>query len=345
MKNKILLIVALFVMVFSLATPVIADVSNAQFRTTVTVSNNSTLAPNVSIPFILSTSEMINASMLNITATDAVMLYSGNSLNFMPGWSTNPWVVFMDSVTPTSQTNLYLYTSGATDGLYRYFPNDSGMSVSDNGTLVLVNNFTIEQKGWVDTTKVGENLAYKEDAFRTYISGSGNVTSSILFSSMGSGATDRDADYLATSTYIDLANPAQNSSNISSVELWFDVNATGVRVGTFYLVSGTTYKCRDSEVVGSVTAGSKQIFAVDLDYELGDFIGAYWATGTIDRTAGGGSGVRAVAGEYIDPGDQVAYGLNGNNAMSIYGISDPISVTATGIDPAEHTIKVTLEER
>lgn len=46
--------------------------------------------------------------------------------------------------------------------------------------LELGNNFTIEQKGWVGTSAgSNKNLVYKQNAFRTYVSASGNVTSAI----------------------------------------------------------------------------------------------------------------------------------------------------------------------
>jgi len=85
----------------------------------------------------------------------------------------------------------------------------------------------------------------------------------------GSSETSLWAGY----TIIDLTNPANASGTITSIQIRAQTALTGMRVGTFYLVSGATYKCRDSATIGSVTAGSVQTFPVQLTIVTGDFIG------------------------------------------------------------------------
>ncbi len=149
------------------------------------------------------------------------------------------------------------------------------------------------------------------------------ITSQAIFADapldVGSGAIDRPSYENPANTLIDLANPATLTGTLISVEIWAHSNLTGLRVGTFYLVSGTTYKCRDSETIGAVTAGSKQTFSVSINIEAGDFIGCYFDTGQIDWSASGGSGYMYIAGEYIDPEDQAVYTLAANQAISLYG--------------------------
>jgi len=147
-------------------------------------------------------------------------------------------------------------------------------------------------------------------------------------SDIGSTAIDR-ASYLDVGTYtmIDLANPAFEDGTITSIEVWgLASDMTGFRVGTFYWVTGTTYKCRDSEIIGAVTSGSKQTFAVSLDIKAGDFIGCHATTGNIERDNTGGSGCLLYVGESIDALDEASYILYSNMAISLYG---------TGISPDE----------
>jgi len=139
---------------------------------------------------------------------------------------------------------------------------------------------------------------------------------------IGSSATNRNISSAALYTYIDLANSANLDGEITSVGVWANTAMTGFRVGTFYLVSGTTYRCRDSATIGAVTAGSEQTFAgLNIDVKKGDFIGCYYATGKIEWSSSGGSGVRATgsAGEFIDKNDETSYGIFTGEAMSLYG--------------------------
>lgn len=134
---------------------------------------------------------------------------------------------------------------------------------------------------------------------------------------IGTPAIYQGAGGAATFTNINLGNPANLKGKITSVEVWALTDLTGFRVGIFYLVSGVTYKCRSSATIGNVTSGSKQTFPVSLVVEIGDFIGAYWASGAIERGDSGGS--RAyVAGEYLDPDDQAAYTVDAR-LLSLYG--------------------------
>lgn len=101
-----------------------------------------------------------------------------------------------------------------------------------------------------------------DDYVQVVHSASLNITSAITLEAwvydppvaidIGPGAIDRAA-FASVGTIIDLANPANKSGIITSVDFWFSGGGTGVRVGTFFLVSGTTYQCRDSATIGSVS--------------------------------------------------------------------------------------------
>ena len=90
-------------------------------------------------------------------------------------------------------------------------------------------------------------------------------------------------------------------------------------VGTFYVVSGDTLKCRDSEAIGAVTGGSKQTFSsLDISVEAGDYIGIYYTSGRmeVDTT---GEGNWLVSGQFIDPGDETTYSFTADRTESFYG--------------------------
>ena len=137
---------------------------------------------------------------------------------------------------------------------------------------------------------------------------------------IGPGATNRANTNVADFTMIDTANPANVDGEITSVELWFNTSATGVKVGTFEYISGTSFDLRDSETLGAVTAGSKQTFSgLNIACVSGDYIGIYFATGLIDWSASGGSGVYYLAGDQFGAGSQ-SYTISADTAFSIYGI-------------------------
>jgi hypothetical protein len=151
---------------------------------------------------------------------------------------------------------------------------------------------------------------------------------------IGPGATDRAATINQGYTLITPANPANNTGIITSIEIWAASTMGGVRVGTFYLVSGSTYKCRDSVTIGTVTAGSKQTFSgLSITVNTGDFIGCYFTSGQIEADASGGN-VKYASGEHIDPGDEASYSALGAYEMSLYGTgttSSPQTISPTSI--------------
>jgi len=140
---------------------------------------------------------------------------------------------------------------------------------------------------------------------------------------IGAEAIDRGSARINSRTYISLDNPANASGEITSIEIWANSNITGLIVGTFYLVSGTDYKCRDSEAIpGTITAGSKVPKTVSLVVETGDFIGCYYTGGYIEWDTSGFAGVMYVFAEAIDPNDQATYTLVEGDAMSLKGIGE-----------------------
>ncbi len=148
---------------------------------------------------------------------------------------------------------------------------------------------------------------------------------------VGSAAINRNTSLNATdTTMIDANNAANASGHVTEVEIWAATYLSGVRIGIFYLVSGSTYKCRDSTTIGDVAAGSKRTFTVQLNVQTGDFIGFYTTSGNIEATSDVG-GTLWVAGEHIDVDDQAVYApaVIGDATISLYGFRIEETITGT----------------
>ncbi|MBA7591969.1 hypothetical protein ES708_34140 [subsurface metagenome] len=74
-------------------------------------------------------------------------------------------------------------------------------------------------------------------------------------------------------TNVNIGNPANASGKITSVEIWANTILFDCKVGIFYVVSGNILSTRDWVQIGTVTAGAKKTFEVDLEVEEGDYIG------------------------------------------------------------------------
>lgn len=134
---------------------------------------------------------------------------------------------------------------------------------------------------------------------------------------IGPGATDRALQGTEGHTWISETNPANHGGLITSVDLWFAVSATGVKVATFSK-SGSVFTPRAVAAIGAVTAGAKRTFVVSLAVASGDYIGFYGVLGNIELDSSGGS-TWLLAG---------ADGTTGPNTYNHYGYE--ISIYATG---------------
>lgn len=148
---------------------------------------------------------------------------------------------------------------------------------------------------------------------------------------IGSDGIRRTSSVSSQVTRINLINPANDTGIITTVELFVAWDMTGLRVGTFYLVSGTTYKCRDSAELGDFleTEGdgptyiNKDIYDDDLAIEVeeGDLIGCYYASGQLENDDSGGED-KLVGGEHIDPGDEASYTIGATKILSLGGTGE-----------------------
>ncbi|GAI92939.1 unnamed protein product, partial [marine sediment metagenome] len=144
---------------------------------------------------------------------------------------------------------------------------------------------------------------------------------------VGAAPIDRSSLMPHGYTRVDRNNPANASGTLHTVKVFAEINMSNVIVGTFYRPDPIDYpnklKCRDSEVIGHVPAGSEQTFTgLSILIQQDDYIGVYYPYGNIEATCPGYLGVWWIYGEHIDPGDEATYDLNATRAMSLYGYGD-----------------------
>jgi hypothetical protein len=142
--------------------------------------------------------------------------------------------------------------------------------------------------------------------------------------SVGAAATNRAYTIYAGYTNINMDYAATASGILKFVDLWFNTNASSVKVATFSM-SGTTFTPRSVVTIGAVTAGSKQTFNVNLVVNIGDYIGYYASAGLLEQDSSGGSGIYYKSGDQT--GGATRYTLDAGSVGSIYGYGPVIERT------------------
>jgi hypothetical protein len=214
-----------------------ATVTNALYVADVVAINTGTNTTNVATVVPIYTQALIDGKYVTSDLLNtALQTYEASDVPYMPGVGTNPWVFWISSISASQQKAYRLYSGGpAMQTSHYYFPASGGMTSADNNTsLELGSNFTIEQKGYVDTTAgSNKNLVYKQDAFRTYVSAAGSITSSILSSGSVSPYSSTSDGYIeATSTVYATAWDATTGTVVSTT--------TTFKVGQYF--SSPNYK-------------------------------------------------------------------------------------------------------
>ena len=140
---------------------------------------------------------------------------------------------------------------------------------------------------------------------------------------VGAEAIDRDGAFIAGNTLICRGISATGTGKLRTVEIYADTDITGAIVATFYQPDPTGSPnylvARDHYEIGSVPAGSKQIFSVDLDVEEGDYLGIYYTDGRLEGDATGGSGVWYKSGNHTE--DEGTYYVEYGYGISLYATS------------------------
>lgn len=180
MKLKILaksfFIPVIIILLFISSLPCFAsDTTLAKWTGIISISNNSTASQNVTANFTFNTESAIAQGMLNASANDCAVLYGGSDVAFMPGYSSNPWIVYISSIGSQSQLGYNFYCKDVTGGKIRYFPGSTGMTVVDDNSLEMGIDGSISWTGLFNGLAAGY-LFSKPDAVWVYGNGSGNVS-------------------------------------------------------------------------------------------------------------------------------------------------------------------------
>ncbi len=137
---------------------------------------------------------------------------------------------------------------------------------------------------------------------------------------IGAEAISRPSGWASDTTLINKDIPATIAGEITSVSIFAAADLTGFRVGTFYVVSGDTLKCRVSEAIaGTIVSGSKVTKAVSIAVQIGDYIGCFYSLGVLGRHTSGFAGVWYATGNNVNPGVEANYGLVAGDVVSLGG--------------------------
>ncbi|MDD5500790.1 MAG: cadherin-like beta sandwich domain-containing protein [Candidatus Omnitrophica bacterium] len=138
---------------------------------------------------------------------------------------------------------------------------------------------------------------------------------------LGSDPISRPSASPSGYTYIYMANPATVDGWITAFQVYFHTAPSVFKVGLFYLVSGPTWRCRNSVTVEGISSGLQTIDGLVMEVRAGDYIGFWHQGGTLARHDSGGVGARYISGEYTDPGDEASFALiSSGRILSVRGI-------------------------
>lgn len=158
---------------------------------------------------------------------------------------------------------------------------------------------------------------------------------------VGTLPDDFNTSLSGTYTVLNPDNPANADGYLDTVQVRSKIDITDLKVGTFYLVSGSVYKCRDSVSVGAVTAGANRTFSgLDIEVSAGDLIGCYYADGSPSMDLGSGGSMYYYSGECIDPNDQADFSNYFELKLALYGSGIAVNVRSAiiklGVKPISY---------
>ena len=179
MKKHIAL-VSLIAILFLLLSSFTALADTYSSYMTIQVYNSSTTAyTNTSVLAAINNTQLYSAGYIDSDGLDTNLQEGATNRVFM----VSPSKLALFSSFEAGQKRTYYYRLNNSPA-QTSFPVITGVggnvTVNDASSLEPGDNFTIEQKGYVDTSAgSNKNLVYKQDAFVTYVSSAGSITSAI----------------------------------------------------------------------------------------------------------------------------------------------------------------------
>lgn len=250
-----------------------SSTTNATYSGVIRVTNNSTIAQYVSVPFSANTTQWINSELLNGNFDDVTIRSSGGSdIPHAPIYGTNLWILFCESIAALINQDYTLYLGASDVTSPRIFLNSTGMVTTDNDTsLELGGNFTISQTGLVDTAAgSGKSLFYKQNALSCNVSSttSGNITTALATQFGSTLRYSSDAETNTAEVDYTLLKEISLTGEIYQATVKFDIKSGGgggygrvykndVAIGTEQSTSSTSYVTKSENITLSAMVGDK----------------------------------------------------------------------------------------
>lgn len=147
------------------------------FTGTLTVSNNGTAASEVCTIFSINASYLQDTYGVDDEFDNVKILNSaGENVTFMPGYGSNPWLIFVPSIGEYTTTSYEFYTGNTSlDGKKAIFLNDS-MTITDDISMECGDlSFNMTISGYIDTSTNGV-IVDKNGANDIDVTSNGTIT-------------------------------------------------------------------------------------------------------------------------------------------------------------------------
>jgi len=294
---------------------------------------------------------------------DTRVTWGGSSIQHMVADDKLLFVLPSLDADETATVNYELDHDSPLDDMPVILGYGGSVNMTDDPALELSDNFTLEWSGWVDTANgTDKNLIDKQDAFSTYVSGTGNITAVIRDATSTYLLPNADGDYTnipypggshyslvddsvgtpddaTTHVYTDLDDSAEvkdayeleddgipSGSVIESVTVHFRYRTNAVSPNKAHAIPYLRLN-------GVETAGTETTVTGDTWTSFSQTLsrpgGGDWQTSDI-------ADLQVAMGIYLDAGG----GGRAQLTQVYVEVSYYPTVTATGISSGEHTVKV-----
>ncbi len=180
MKKKYLSFIVLVVLIAMLL-PAGVVLASFGYYIPITVFNNWTDdRANIPVLVVINNTQLADLGYILPSGLDTHLVEGGEGIYSMV--ATSRLAFFISSI-EEGQERLYHYLLGTEEpreGFPLMVGTGGNITVEDDPSLELGDEFMLEASGWIDTSQVGGNLVYKEEAFRLYIPSEGTVRAAIL---------------------------------------------------------------------------------------------------------------------------------------------------------------------
>lgn len=351
MKKHLYLAIAAILLASLLASGALAFAavtSEAEYLATIRVTNNSTAANDINVPFTLNSQSLIDNENINTSFNNtALVTNAGADTAYMPSVNSSyPWCVYVPSIGGSTTLDYNLYLGGATDmaGKICYFPSPTGMTCSDNASMEPSDNFTIELKGLINTSYSGTTSNTTSTLNIGLLSHSGLanwVAAQLIDENPATAGFDTDTSGVGSYMQIDFGSG----------------NATGLTRWYYYIVGTTAGATWDIQFSDNATNWTTVFTGLDCTTSTGWKIATwsdvgshrYWRSYKTDAAAAGGITHRELSifttsgsNKWLILKDE-AFQVGITGSSNITASMGGAVITATGISSGEHTVSVSAD--